>query len=495
VTPAASLALWAGIGLTVGLWHLQRNRRARSRDEAGAATGEDGATAPDEAPTGDADLVPARRSPTIIASVPDTNPVPWILGGVGVLLLCSLPMLIEQFGPSGNMASIVSFARESDRETLGLAAGARQALRAFGLPPLLLGSDYTGRELFAPLSLPATVGGLTVLAVLIATVVVARKRRPPLAALATTALVLAAAGMFAGSNIPESIESGRINFYRWTFVVAVCTWVALGWAAGLLYRRYGPALPPVAARLAPVAAIAVVAVAAIATSTGQGPDDERRDDRGRQPISAIGDEVVDLARGHDRVTVLLSGGTVSASIGPAAVLQLVGEGHEVSVPNVEERFWGANREFDADEDPGLVLQIVSRHGPVLDAPGRLALRVEYNPEINDTLRNLIDLFSSSGEVELTEEGEKVLGGMTAPERLLLRTVLSEMADRPARALMNPTVVKMLQRGLVDGPNLDKEELDELLERLPGTTFNGDDTWEVRVLTVNELRNSKPELFR
>jgi hypothetical protein len=414
---------------------------------------------------------------------------------VGVLLLCSLPMLIEQFGPSGNMASIVSFARESDRETLGLAAGARQALRAFGIPPLLLGSDYTGRELFAPLSLPAAAGGIIVLVALIATVVVARTRRPPLAALATTALVLAAAGMFAGSNIPESIESGRINFYRWTFVVAVCTWVALGWAAGLLYRRYGPPLPPVMARIAPVAAILVVAVAAIATSTGDGPDDERRDDRGREPISAIGDEVVDLARGHDRVTVLLSGGTVSASIGPAAVLQLVGEGHEVSVPNVEERFWGENREFDADVDPGLILQIVSRHGPVLDAPGRLALRVEYNPEINDTLRNLIDLFSSSGEVKLTEEGEKVLAGMTGSERLLLRTILSEMEDRPARALMNPTVITMLRRGLVDGPNLDKADLDELLERLPGTTFNGEDTWEVRVLTTNELRNSKPELFR
>ena len=486
VTPAASLALWAGIGVAVMLWRRYDSGRARRRT-GGAVRAEVDGDGPGPEP------VPA-RSPTVIASVPDTAPIPWIAGAVGVLLLCSLPMLIEQFGPSGNMASIVSFARESDRATLGYDAGAWQALRAFSIPPMLLRSDYTGYELFAPISLPTAAGGIAVLVALVAVVVVARKRRPALAALATTALVLAAAGLFAGSKIPESIESGRINFYRWTFVVAVCTWIALGWAAALLVRRYRPAVPPLLRRAAPVAAVAVMAVAAVAASTGTGPDDQRRDEAGRQPITAMGDEMVRLARGHDRVTVLLSGGTATASIGPAVVLRLVGEGHEVSVPNVEERFWGANREFDADEDPGLILQLVTRHGPILDGSGRVALRLEFNPELNDMLPNLIEQLTA-GEVTVADTSDRTLDGFTTEERMLLQTVVSDMEERPARALMNPTVVKLLQRGLVSEPELDQDELGALLERLPGTQFNGEDTFEVRVITKDELRNSRPELFR
>jgi hypothetical protein len=483
VTPAASLAVWAGIGVAVMLWRRHDAARTRKRTRAVEADGDEPVPEP-----------VAARSPTVIASEPDTSPIPWIAGAVGMLVLCSLPMLIEQFGPSGNMASIVSFARESDRETLGYDAGAWQALRAFSIPPMLLRSDYTGYELFAPISLPTAAGGIAVLVALIAVVVVARKRRPPLAALATTALVLAAAGTFAGSKIPESIESGRINFYRWTFVVAVCTWVALGWAAALLVRKYRPALPPLLLRAAPVAAVAVMAVAAIAASTGTGPDDQRRDEAGRQPINAVGDEMVRLARGHDRVTVLLAGGTATASIGPAVVLRLVGAGHDVRVPNTEERFWGANREFDPDDDPGLILQLVTRHGPVLDGSGRVALRLEFNPELNDMLPNLIDQVTA-GEVTIADTSDRTLDGLTTEERMLLQTVVADMKDRPARALMNPTVVKMLQRGLLEEPELDEDELGALLERLPGTQFNGEDTFEVRVITKDELRNSRPELFR
>jgi hypothetical protein len=488
VTPAASLAVWAGIGVAVMLWRRHdtgRRRRRAQRDGADGDVDEAGAASMTGAPG---------RSPTVIASEPDTSPIPWIAGAVGMLILCSLPMLIEQFGPSGNMASIVSFARESDRETLGYDAGAWQALRAFSFPPMLLRSDFTGYQLFSPISLPAAAGGIVVLLALVAVVVLARTRRPPLAALATTALVLAAAGMFAGSKIPESIESGRINFYRWTFVVAVCTWVSLGWAAALLVERYRPAVVPVLRRVAPVAAVVVMAVAAVAASTGTGPDDQRRDEAGRQPMLAMGDEVVRLARGHDRVTVLLSGGTATASIGPAVVLQLVGAGHDVRVPNVEERFWGENREFDPGDDPGLILQLTTRRGPVLDGSGRVALRLEFNPELNDMLPNLIDQMSA-GEVTVADTSERTLDGLTTEERMLLQTVVSDMRDRPARALMNATIVKMLQRGLIEEPQLDEDELAALLERLPGTQFNGEDTFEVRVITKVELRNLRPELFR
>jgi hypothetical protein len=536
VTPAAALALWASVGLGVALWRRHRTGRASSGAtvDADAGTGDGGSSSevPAEAEAGTgADLAPvvtagdagavatldvppavattdvapvdtaepvlagsARRSPTIIASEPEDSPIPWIVGGVAVLLLCSLPMLIDQFGPAGNMKAVIEFARESDRETLGLAAGSRQALRAFAFPPLLLGSDYTGTELFAPISALATAGGVAVIAALVAIIVVARHRRPALAALSTTALVLAAAGTFAGSNIPESIESGRINFYRWTFVVAVCTWVAIGWAAGLLLRRYGPPLPRVLAVAAPVVAVAVVAVAALATITGDGPDDARRDEAARVPINALSDEMVRLARGHERVTVLLSGGTASASIGPATVLQLVDAGHDVRVPNIERRFWGDNRKFDPDEDPGLILQVVSRHGPPLEGSGRVVLRLEFNPEMNDMLPNLIDRMAS-GEVRVADSEEATLDGLTPRERREIERVVSDMRTRPARALMNATVVKLLKNGLLAEPELDKGELEALLERLPGTQFNGEDTFELRVLTSDELRYSYPELFR
>jgi hypothetical protein len=262
----------------------------------------------------------------------------------------------------------------------------------------------------------------------------------------------------------------------------------------LLVRRYGPPLPALLRRIAPVAAVVVVALAAFGTATGDGPDDDRRDEAAREPINAVADEMVRLARGHDRVTVLLDGPTATSAVGPAAVLQLVAAGHDVRVPYEEDRFWGENREFDPDDDPGLVLQLTTRRGPVRDMPGRVALRYSFNPEINAVLPGLVAQIEA-GPATLADDSDDLLRDLPKDERPLLQAVLDDMQDKPYEALLNPTVVELLLSGAVTEPTLDREALEVLRDNLPLVLFNADDTFEVQELTADELRNARPDLFR
>ena len=70
--------------------------------------------------------------------------------------------------------------------------------------------------------------------------------------------------------------------------------------------------------------------------------------------------------------------------------------------------------------------------------------------VNDMLPDLIDQLTA-GDVTVADTRDRTLDGLTTEERMLLQTVVSDMEERPARALMNPTVVKMFQRGLVEEP--------------------------------------------
>ncbi len=272
------------------------------------------------------------------------------------------------------------------------------------------------------------VGTLAVVAVLVA-IAWTDRRRPGRALLALTALGVAGLGVITGSNVPDSVEAGRINFYRWTFVVGALAWLAIGWAvASLVRRRLDRAdRPPLRlgalgspARLA-VVPVAVVLVVALLAVTVSGPT-RRRD----QAVFAIEDRitpaVIDaLGPPGDRpVVVVPAGMSAGLSLAPALVLQLVEAGYDVRVPPVWRAGYG--KHFVADPTDldalGPAVVMATGRGGVDDVPGDVVLRIDLNaqaadarvtiadqargqklvrsPHANDVLRDLIGTADSPG---------------------------------------------------------------------------------------------------
>ena len=83
------------------------------------------------------------------------------------------------------------------------------------------------------------VGGVAVLVGLAALSILGWTRDRALAALGPVGLALAAAGFLATTSVPDSLEAGRINLYRWSWVLAFVVWWAAGWLAARAARPLG----------------------------------------------------------------------------------------------------------------------------------------------------------------------------------------------------------------------------------------------------------------
>ena len=141
-----------------------------------------------------------------------------------------LPVAIDQVtGDPGNLTAVARFSGDEGRASLGTSDAVDAVLRAGGPPPLQLSRDVTGYDLTRDLGAAEAVGGVVALVGLAALTVLAWTRDRPLAALGPVGLAIAAAGFVATHNVPDSLEAGRINLYRWTWVLAFVVWWAAGW--------------------------------------------------------------------------------------------------------------------------------------------------------------------------------------------------------------------------------------------------------------------------
>ena len=96
--------------------------------------------------------------------------VRWGAAAVAVGFVCWLPPLIDQVFGDGNLAYILGFSGERERDALGWAPGFRAAGRALGWPPLLLRRDLDGGQVIDPYpGVGTTVGAVVGLVLLVAT--------------------------------------------------------------------------------------------------------------------------------------------------------------------------------------------------------------------------------------------------------------------------------------------------------------------------------------
>ncbi len=483
---AAGLGLWALFGtvLVVAAW--RRGGRAGRTDRVGRG---DPATGPASEPD-DVAAEPVAGRPGV-----PTRPWPWIAGSVAVSMVAWLPVVLDQVWGSGNVGRMLEYARATDRPTLGLWSGLRQALRGLGAPPLILRTDLVGDDLRAQLS-PVTIGAsLLVVALLVAIVVADRRRVPARAALAATALVLAAFGAYAGMNVPFSLEANRINLYRWTFVVSALSWTAALWAAGDLVRRRLPA--DAATRLAPragVVGVAALLVASLLAVVASGPR-ERRDEEIFVAERELASAVTDAVDGQDRIFVIPSGLAGALAFAPSLALQLVEAGHRIGVPVRDEAGYGEHLVADPGTyDAGVI--IVSGKARVAPGPGRVVARVDLNAEATRLRDELADQLRGQ-DLTVAPDGPSVLaaiaGSPTSERGRGVARLLDELAERPEASLRSRSVIQALSDAYFVDAAFDRSLVDGLLAR-PRVASWGEDIIEVRLLTPAEIDQHYAHLF-
>lgn len=457
VAMASGTAAWAGVGVVVAVVGWHRGRRA------------------------------------------GTPPWPWVGAAAAVTVVAWAPVLWDQFFGSGNLGRMFRFAGSSDRPALGWASGLRQAARAFGPVPLLVRTDLTGGQVIAPLPLLGAVGALVVVAVLLAIAWIDRRRAPGRALLALTALGVAGLGVITGSNVPDSVEAGRINFYRWTFVVGALAWLAIGWTVASLVRRrldstdrrpvrLGTLDSPARLVVVPVAVVLVMALVAVTVS---GPT-RRRD----QAIFAIEDRitpaVIDaLGPPGDRpVVVVPAGMSAGLSLAPALVLHLVEAGYEVRVPPVWRAGYG--KHFVADPTDlgalGPAVVMATGRGGVDAVPGEVVLRIDLNAQAADARVTIADQARSQKLVRSPRADDvlrELIGTADSPRAILFAMLLENVANEPEEVLRHGLVADALRAGYFTSPTFDTDALDVLIAHPPVESW-GEDHIEIRLVPAADL---------
>jgi len=416
----------------------------------------------------------------------------WALGAAGVALVLWTPVAVDQVtGDPGNITAVARYARQGAGPSLGLGSGATQVARVAGLPPYMTRHDLTGGDVSAPVTPLALASGSVTLAAMVAIAIGMRRRTPALALLAGTALVLAVAGLVTGASVPDSLEQQRINLYRWTWALAFCVWVALGWAAARVLEPRLARFTRLAAAGRLVAVGVVVAVVAAAV-VSVGPDDLRRD----RSVYTMDDHVAGAAaaatEGDGPVVILTEGGLATLSVGPAVAAHLVDAGAEVQVPRRSTNAYGDERAFDA-ATAGTALVLVSSFGPSPPGPGRFVASAAVTPAIVGLLDQLIaqarrePIRPSARAATLLARFEPGAAGVIRAAVEGIDTSPSELASR--------LVLDLLRDGYLESPRFDPTVLDRLLRLLPDESrVWGDDRVAMYELTIDELRTYRPDLF-
>jgi hypothetical protein len=418
----------------------------------------------------------------------------WVGGAVLVAGVLWLPVAIDQVtGDPGNLTAIARFSGDEGRASLENQDAIDAVLRVAGPPPLQLSRDVTGYDLTRDLGAAEVVGGVAALAGLVALAVLGWRRDRALAALGPVGLALAAAGFLATTSVPDSLEAGRINLYRWSWALAFVVWWAAGWSVARALVRWAPGVVPAARRAAPVLGVGVIVAVLVASLATTGPDDARRDAQAFDVDRQLGDTVDDRFGDRGPVMVVDDGTAANLSTAPALIARLVDEGTSVQLPPRRIDSYGSDREFDP-ETVGSVLLVASRFGALDGVAGQPVEEYQLTPDTAPVVDRLVEA-ARSAPVRRSAEADDLLAEIYPPVGALADRLVENLATNPSEALTSPTVLQLLLDGYLDAPTFDRGDLQAMLDAVPEQrTLWTDDRVAVYELTLDDLRAFRPEFF-
>lgn len=418
--------------------------------------------------------------------------VRWAVAAVVVGFVCWLPPLLDQAFGDGNLRYILGFSREGERGSVGLGAGVRAAGRAVGAPPLFLRRDFDGGDLIAGFGRAATASAVLGLVVALAVAVVSARlvRDRQRVVLVATGLVLAAAGIVTTANVPDSSEHLRINFYRWTWPVAVAVWGAAAWALVEVVRPRLAARvsrPSWAATAAPVVVLVVVAAVAGFAATGDGVSDRRRDDLLFRFEARAADAVLDVIDRDRSVHIVTRGQAAFLAVTPALVVALEEAGVDVRleptmadiVDEAQSAGFGPHR-LDLGDDPGARIHVVTGHDPLPDVPGEVVASEDLSAPVEERVADVLAPVAGEPFVPAAD-AEEVRAGFAPEVQEYLTFVIPLFETDPAAALRGGLGVDLVRAGYFASPALDPDALADLRRAQErGTEVWGDEDLRIVV---------------
>jgi hypothetical protein len=437
--------------------------------------------------------------------------VRWSAAAAAIAAVCWAPVLDDQVrGHPGNLTAIVRFARDNKRPTLGIKSGLYQAVHAVTPPPTILGRTDTGGFFFLGAPGPfRLVLFVAVVAALGAIAWTARARLQGLARLALVALVLLAAGIFNGSNVPHSPEESRINLYRWTWSAGLVTWAALGIAVAVVVvraarrRARGPSSIRRARQLVPVALIVSAALIATSIVFVHGRDDHNRELPAFAAEKRIAAVVLARIDRHRPVLVVENGNDANLSVGPYVIFRLIRAGVKVQVSPFSISTYGRGRAYRPRSNP-LVLTISSEAAQRPFGPGQLLTVQPFGPsrstqfDVIAAARNsLLDDLSAAAlgvKVELAPgAGALMARQYAAVEMYKIAVFLATLPTNPRAALGQPDFLRLVLAGRLRAPAFDLNKVFRLLTLPPTPVLGtyGDEQVEVRLSVPAQPSGSAP----
>jgi len=394
----------------------------------------------------------------------------WVGGALVVGLVLWSPVLAQEVSHDpGNLTALANYSGDSARVDLGPRSAASQVATVLGPRPFLGRSSPAGWDLVAHRS---TAGVLATLAVVGAILVVgAWWRRGDRRFLAAVAMVgvLAVAGVVTGTNIPDSPEQGRINFFHWAFALSFFQLLIFGW----LLARLAPIVAPrlTHGRRTTAAVVAGVVVLGVAVTPLVV---DRRSDRLIQPIAApVVAELLDQLRAAPElgaidapVLVLVNGDDRYIQVGDTVGTRLAIEGRDIVFPERSKGFVHPSRLVDPCAiDHVLIVSLIL--GDVTEPEGVEIARVDGSPGLDRDALARLEEQAAAEPVVMGDDLEAALNALPGKQGGLIgATIAFRLGSKTQQLLMVRDTLELIIDHPPEAPALDRGDLIALRDSLP-----------------------------
>lgn len=396
----------------------------------------------------------------------------WLAGAVGVGLLVWAPVLIQQLtGDPGNLSALAGYSGDSERKDLGLRSAIDQVSHVLGFPPFLGRSRPSGWELVEPRSSALVALTLGVVAVVLAVGAWWRRAERGIVAAVIMIGVLAVAGLITGTNVPDSLEKGRINFFHWAFALSFFQLLVLTWLVARVATHFSPRLTRARPTAGAVTAIVVVIAVAAAPLVI-----ERTNDRLPQAIAtpavtelhdALGSsDALARARARGPMVVLPNGADGFVQVADTVGVRLSADGFDVRFPPRSRGGVHPDRLL-APCRAANVLVVSLLLTDVEEPPGRELARVDAAPDLDRAALGRLVQAAEGSKVEFGPEFEAGLKELPSDQGVLTGLTLAfRLGEDPERLLLNRLNLDLLIANPIRRPRLDPADLETVRDGLP-----------------------------